>query len=160
MAETAARSLTVKEWEQRTEWPLAAVAVGFLIAYAVPILSPGARPALVHWCEVVAIVSWIAFALDYLIRVRLATSRWRYVRRHVLDLAVIALPLLRPLRLLRVVAILAVLNRGVSGGLRGRVAVYVIGASLMTIFVGGLAVLDAERASPIANIRTPGDAWW
>lgn len=73
---------------------------------------------------------------------------------------VIALPLLRPLRLLRLITILNVLNRGVSAGLRGRVAVYVGGATLLVVFVGGLAMLDTERGQSGANIQSPGDAWW
>lgn len=72
----------------------------------------------------------------------------------------LALPLLRPLRLLRLIPLLAILNRaGVS--LRGRVATYVGGASLMLLFVAALAALDAEREAPDANIATYGDAvWW
>lgn len=41
---------------------------------------------------------------------------------HWLDLLIIALPLLRPLRLLRLVALLSFLNRRATAGLRGRIA--------------------------------------
>ncbi len=78
-----------------------------------------------------------------------------------IDLAVVLLPLLRPLRLLRLITLLAVLNRKAGGSLRGRVSVYVGGAAVMTMFVAALAVLDAERPSPDANIAGFGDAlWW
>lgn len=44
---------------------------------------------------------------------------------------------------------------------RGRVVVYVAMAVAIVGFVASLAVLDAERANPAANIRTFGDAlWW
>ncbi len=83
--------------------------------------------------------------------------------RRLLDaaLAVIALPLLRPLRLLRLVAVIGVLNRRAGSSLRGRVVVYVVGATTLLTAVAALAMLDAERNAPGANITTVGDAlWW
>jgi voltage-gated potassium channel len=77
------------------------------------------------------------------------------------DLAILALPALRPLRLLRVVMLLRVLNRGAIASLRGRIAVYVCGATGILLFCSALAVLDAERPQPGANITGFGDAlWW
>ncbi len=80
---------------------------------------------------------------------------------HLPDLAVIALPLLRPLRLLRLVTLLNFLNRRAGDSLRGRVAIYVAGSTSLILFVGALAALDAEREQDGANITTFGDAlWW
>lgn len=56
---------------------------------------------------------------------------------------------------------LSVLNRHAGGSLRGRVAVYVAGATVLVLFVASLAVLDAERGAKSATITTFGDAlWW
>ena len=69
--------------------------------------------------------------------------------------------MLRPLRLLRLVTLLAVLNRNVGGSMRGRVAVYVAGATSLVVLIASLAVLDAERGAKGASITTFGDAaWW
>ncbi len=107
------------------------------------------------------VTTWLLFALDYIARLALSVDRWQFVRTNLLDLAVIALPLLRPLRLLRLVMLLNVLNRRAGGSLRGRVAVYVAGATSLVLFVSALAVLDAERGAEDANIATFGDAlWW
>jgi voltage-gated potassium channel len=116
----------------------------------------------VRACAVVTWVAWAAFAIDYAARVALSgRDRRRYVVRHLADLVVIVLPLLRPLRLLRLVTILGVLHRRAGSSLRGRVAVYVVGATTLLAFVGALAMLDAEREAPEANITTFGDAiWW
>ena len=74
---------------------------------------------------------------------------------------IILLPLLRPLRLLRLVTLLGVVNRRAGSRLRGRIAIYVAGGSALLAYCAALAVLDAERASPEANITTFGDAiWW
>ena len=151
----------VHQWESRAEWPLAAAAVAFLVAYAWPVLEPGLSSSWKDLCHVVVYVSWVLFALDYVARLILAEHRARYAGRHIPDLLVIALPILRPLRLLRLVMLLRVLNRRATNSLRGRVITYVSGATVLIIGSAGLAVLDAERGHPGANIDNYGDAlWW
>ena len=154
--------MTARErWEHGAEWPLTFAAVIFLAAYAWPILDPGLEPPWLAVCGFVTVTTWLLFALDYIARLALSVDRWQFVRTNLLDLAVIALPLLRPLRLLRLVMLLNVLNRRAGGSLRGRVAVYVAGATSLVLFVAALAVLDAERGAEDANIATFGDAlWW
>jgi voltage-gated potassium channel len=109
-------------------------------------------------------LSWITsgiFVVDLVVRLALADERLRYLVRHWYDLLVIVLPLLRPLRLLRLIPLLSVLNRRAQTGLRGRVAIYVAGGASLLAFVAALAVLDVERSSPDANISDFGDAiWW
>lgn len=138
------------------------VALAFLAAYAWPILDTGLTDPLVRACEAVTWLARGAFSLDYVVRVALAApDRRQYVVRHLHDLAVIALPLLRPLRLLRLVTVLGVLQRRAGATLRGRVVVYAVGATTLLSVVAALAMLDAERGSPEANITTFGDAlWW
>lgn len=151
----------INKWEKAAEWPLTVAAIGFLAAYAVPIIVPQAPATLVSLCTWVTWLTWGMFVIDFLVRLGLAEDRRRFVVTHWLDVLIIALPLLRPLRLLRLVTLLNVLNRRASNGLRGRVAVYVAGGSVLLAFCGALAVLDAERANPDANITTFADAiWW
>ncbi len=147
------------KWERTLEWPLTLAAVLFLVAYAVPILRPDVDPSLP---DLIVTLTWAAFGVDYIVRLVLSGARWRFVRQHPLDLLVIALPILRPLRLLRLVALLSVLNRYASGGaLRGRVVVYIVGSTALLILVSSLAILDAERGREGANIEDYGDAaWW
>lgn len=150
----------VERWEKRSEWPLSIAAVTFLVAYAVPIAVPTATQATRNACELIVLITWIAFAADYLARLFLSERRWTFVKRNPLDLAVIALPLLRPLRLLRLVALASVLNRVGSSTLRGRVVTYVVGSTALLITCGALAVTDAERGRPGANIGNLGDGFW
>lgn len=148
-------------WERRAEAPLAAAAALFLLAYAAPILDTHLASGLRYLCTVTNLAVWAVFALDYLARVVLSDDRPRYVGRHVPDLLMIALPVLRPLRLLRVVMLLKLMNRQATDSLRGKVAVYVGGSTVLVVFCAALAVLDAERHSPRANITSFGDAlWW
>lgn len=149
-------------WESTLELPLTAAAVAFLAVYAWPILEPsvgtGVRGATLR---VVSLSIWAVFIVDYLVRFWLSRHRARFVRQNLLDLAAVALPVFRPLRALRLVKVLGVMNRNAGDSLRGRVAVYVAGSTFLVVLVASLAMLDAERGRRGANIETLGDAlWW
>lgn len=146
-----------RRWTQRTEFPLAAAAVLFLAAYASPILQPGMNYPVRRDCEIVVYAVWALFAVDYAVRFILARNKWTFFWRNLLDLISIALPVLRPLRLLRLVALVRVLNRRAMSSLQGRVAIYVGSSALLIVFVAALAVLDAERGQAHADINTFGD---
>jgi voltage-gated potassium channel len=150
-----------QRWERRTEWPLTALAAVFLAAYAWPILVPATSNGWRDVCRYVDYAAWLLFGIDYLVKVGFAERRMRYVSRHLSELAVIALPLLRPLRLLRLVMLLRVLNRSATVSLRGRIVTYVIGATTLLVFCASLAMLDAERGRTATNINSFADAlWW
>ena len=163
---TARRALTGRpalrqRWEKATDWPLMAAAVIFLAAYAVPVLDPGLPSWLLDLCRWLSWITWAIFVVDLVVRLALADERLRYLARHWYDLLVVVLPLLRPLRLLRLIPLLSVLNRRAQTGLRGRVAIYVAGGASLLALVAALAVLDVERSRPDANITGFGDAiWW
>lgn len=155
------RSILSHRWERVAEWPLMVAAVAFLAAYAVPILDPDLPSWVLDLCRWLSWITWGLFAIDLVVRLSLADERLRYLARHWYDVLVIVLPLLRPLRLLRLIPLLSVLNRRAQTRLRGRVAIYVAGGACLLAFCAALAVLDAERSRPNANITDFGDAiWW
>jgi voltage-gated potassium channel len=148
-------------WERYTERPLLALAVAFAVAYAVPIVDASAGHSLTAVCTGVEWVVWGAFALDYLVRLALAPHPGKFVRRHWLDLCAVVLPLLQPLRLLRLVSTLLLVGRRARMAPQIRLTTYVVGAVIGLLMFGSLAVLSVERESPHGNIRTLGDAvWW
>ncbi|MFT4258848.1 potassium channel family protein [Microbacterium sp.] len=148
----------VARWERMVEWPLMGAAVAFLLAYAVQILV---RPdgIVATTCELLLCVTWVLFAVDYVVRLAVAESRRQWFYRHLLDLAIVVLPMLRPLRLMRFLTIIALIQRGAGTMLRGKVVVYTVGATVMMIFLAALAVLDAEQGAD-GSIQTFGDALW
>lgn len=153
--------MTLQRWERRLEVPLLLLAVAFLVAYAWPVLDPRLNRTVLDWLNVLSWTVWAAFAVDFAVRLALAEERKSYAVRHWYDLALIALPMLRPLRLLRLLAFARVLNRTAVGGLAGRVTTYVLGAAVMSVVLGAVAMLDAEQDATGANIKTFGDAlWW
>ncbi|PKV85558.1 potassium channel family protein [Streptomyces sp. TLI_146] len=150
-----------KRWERLTQWPLLALAVAFALAYAVPVVHPGAGTGVQDVCVGVEWVVWGAFACDYLVRLALSGQRLLFVRTHWLDLLAVVLPLIQPLRLLRVVSTLALVGRRARMAPQIQLTVYVGGAVVGLLMFGSLAVLEVERGAPAGNIKTLGDAvWW
>ncbi|MEU2419511.1 potassium channel family protein [Streptomyces sp. NPDC007851] len=148
-------------WEQLTQRPLLALAVAFAVAYALPIVDGSAGHVLTSACTVAEWVVWGSFATDYLVRLTLTPRRREFVRTHWIDLCAVVLPLLQPLRLLRLVATLTLVGRRARMASQIRLTTYVVGAVIGLLMFGSLAVLSAERDSPDGNIRTLGDAlWW
>jgi voltage-gated potassium channel len=144
-------------WEQRTELPLTVVSLAFLAAYAVHVLAPGRGDL----PRVVMLGAWALLAVDYGVRWRLAGEGLRFVRTHWLDTVVVLLPLLRPLRIVRLYD--AVLRRHGQPRLplHARVITYAGLSTALLGFAGALAVYQQERGAPGADMRTFGDAlWW
>lgn len=155
----SSRSL-LERWEGRTEWPLACIAVVFLVAYSVQVLAPP-RGLTSRVLDVMLSALWAGFAIDYLIRLALARQRKRWFVRHILDFVIVVVPFLRPLRLLRLVAIVAALQKAFGDAIRGRVVIYTAASAVLLVYAASLAVLDAERSDPSAHIKNFGDAvWW
>ncbi|ANS78253.1 Potassium voltage-gated channel subfamily KQT [Serinicoccus hydrothermalis] len=133
-------------------------ALVFLVAFAVPIVNPGLPRGLRATLMTVQDVVWAIFLVDYVYRVLVAPKKWEFVRKHPIDLAAVALPALRPLRL---VAALSFVHQVAGEKLRGHVAMYVAVATILVVTISSLAVLNAERGEPGASIETWQDAlWW
>lgn len=148
------------QWERAVEIPLAIGAFVFLAAYALPILWLDASAWVVRLCTVVVQVVWLALIADYEVRFVLARHKMRFFWHNVPDLLVLLLPVIRQLRILRLVALLPIIDRAGVRTLRGRVVTYVAGGSLLIFFVGSLALTKTEAGAPGATIRSFGDALW
>ena len=151
--------MTEEEWRRVTYWPLLLASLLFIVAYSWQVIAD-----LQGTAESVArgfiLVTWAVFVIDYLVRLWLASPRGFWFRRHIFDLLVVMLPALKPLRLLQ--ALTNVSKRSSAGtALRSRISVYGAGAAVVLIWVASLAILDAERGKPGANIESFGEAvWW
>ncbi len=147
----------------RAEVWLALTALVFLVAYSVPVISPQLDPRWQDVCAGVVWLSWGVFLVDFLVQWRAAGDRRGFVRHHWLDALALLLPVFQPLRLVRLITLLRVLNRlnkHATAALRGRVTTYVISATSLLVYLGALAVLTEERDGEGA-IQTLGDAlWW
>src|SRR4051812_15102990 len=117
-------------WELRADRPVLVLALVVVVVLVVPLLAPLPRAASVP-LPVAHIVIWAAFAIDYGARLYLAPARWRFVRAHPLDLVVVVVPFLRPIRILRLLrlarlgAVAGVAHRRLQRSFHTAVAAYV-----------------------------------
>jgi voltage-gated potassium channel len=150
----------LQRWERNAEWPLAVAAVLFLVLFSRQVLAqPQGREAHIVWAVDWAI--WGLFVVDYVVRLCLADNRWHWFLRHLLDFAIVSLPLLRPLRLLRLLVLIEVLQKAIGDAFRGRIVVYTVSGVVLLIYTASLAVFDKERYLHGATINSFGKAvWW
>lgn len=147
-------------WERATYWPLTVAALAFLLAYTFQVIGD-LRGVWSAVCGIVVGATYALFLADYLIRLAMSRPRGAWVRAHLLDVAVVLIPTLKPVRLLG--AIVRMLSHRATAGtsLRAALLVYGAGTALLLIWQSSLGVLQAERHAPGANITTFGDAvWW
>lgn len=110
---------------------------------------------------------WAVFVVEYLVRLYLAPSRWLFFTRHLLDLAMVALPALRPVRALRLLrlaragVVLAGALKRAREILTHRGLHLVLLAVLGVVLVCSAAELGFEQHACGATIHNFPDAlWW
>jgi len=147
-------------WQQAVDWPLTIAALVFLVAYSISVIG-SVDVSTAALLRIVILVSWALFPVSYLVDLVLADHAWQWARRHPVNLLFVLLPLLRPLRLLRVLARSSLFQRSAGTAFRARVLVYLAGTAVLVTYIAALAVLEAERSDPNANITSFGDSlWW
>ena len=154
-----ANEARLERWERKVEWPLTALAVVFLAAYAWQVLDD--HGAMHVPLEIALWLVWLLFAVEFGMRLTLAQNKWKFLKTHLFDLAAVVLPMVRQLRVLRLITVITLLNKKFQHKIRQRVSIYVAGVTAIVAFCASLAVLDAERHAENASITTFGDAlWW
>lgn len=153
--------MNLATYESKTQHALTFLALVFLIIYAGQVLVEPTNESMVRLLNYFSWTIWAVFLFDYLLRLYLATDRMSYFKRRILELVVIALPMLRPLRSLRVLSLANLTTRKQESDYLLNGARIVAASTLLLVFIGALSVLDAERNAPGANITNFGDAlWW
>ncbi|MEE4023287.1 potassium channel family protein [Gordonia sp. PKS22-38] len=136
------------------------MALLFLAAYSVQVLA-NPSDTVDTILDVVIFASWVCFAIDYVVRLSVAPHRGSWFIRHLADLAIVVLPMLRPLRLLRLLILVGVLQKALGSAIRGRVVLYTAASAMLLIYVASLAIYETEGQLPDATITSFGDAvWW
>ena len=154
---TATRSESLPQRIERlSELPML-----FLAFAMVPLLAASLLWELGPRAEVVVLaldsVVWVAFAVDLVIKVAVAPDRWAYVKRHWLDVLVVAVPFIRPLRILRIILFAM---EGVQG-LRRLIRIdYLFVYATGFILVIATIVTTVERGSGSSLETFPNALWW
>ncbi|MFD5429770.1 potassium channel family protein, partial [Streptomyces sp. NPDC127084] len=152
----------LQRYERRVELPLFWASLVFVAAYSVIALAPDADRVWRDLALSVALLMWAVFAADYLVRLRLSRQRLRrFLRAQWLDTVVLILPLLRPLRLLKVYTAVQSRRETPKLSLHARVISYAGTGAVLLGYAGALTVYQTEHRAQGATIRTFGDAlWW
>lgn len=167
------RLATAARLDRLLALPMLVLTAVFLAALVLPVLdthlSAGTRTAL----AAVNLGIWAAFLAEYLARLYVAPDRFHFVRHNVFDLALVVIPVLRPLRLLRAVRLLRAARLGqltagsgrvVEEGrmrLASRAALLAVGTTAILIFAAAVMEFDVEHTARHASITTFPDAlWW
>lgn len=150
--------MTRISWERATEIPLLVAGFLFLFSYSWQVLAEPTPEVFMAW-EVVAIVVWVLFGVDYVVRLILAKQKLRWFARNIVDFLVLVLPPLRPLRLVRLLFLVRVFRRNAPRFVRNRILAFASIATVLLVYIASLAVLEAERG--LGEINTFGDSlWW
>jgi voltage-gated potassium channel len=154
-------STRVEEYERRSASLMVVLAFVFLGLYATQVLWRTMPSSLGTAVQGLQYAIWAVFIADFAYRIYLAPRRWKYAMSHPIDILTLVVPMLRPLRALRVFAAARVLIERGAFVSYGRVAAAIGGAAAFIVLVGALAVLDFERGAPNSSIQTFGQAlWW
>ncbi|MBV9096507.1 MAG: two pore domain potassium channel family protein [Frankiaceae bacterium] len=149
--------------QRATDLPMLLLSIAFIVVIIWPIASPhlhaSTRMALTATDDGI----WAAFALEYAALVATAPNRRRYVVTHVPDLLMVLLPMIRPLRLLRVLRLGTVAMSGAQRSrhlLVSRAPLYAAGLAALAIVSAAVMELNAEQHAHGARIVNMGDAMW
>src|SRR3990167_3333265 len=138
---------------------LALAMVPLLLGPALVQLPPGMEEAFLQ----LDLFIWAAFAFELAVKTYLAPSRMAYLRQNWVDVLIVVLPMLRPLRVLRFVR-LAVFMARATLALRQILVHHGLAYSLtvgMVVIVFCAALVSIVERVPESNIQSfPEAVWW
>ena len=140
---------------------LTLLALVFLIAYSYPAFVVNVTPSAQKVIDVIQWMCWFAFASDLLIGIFKSKQKSEYLKHHLLDVAAVLLPFLRPLRLMRVISFGGLAIQKVAIGRQFAITLKVAIASIFIAYVAAVQVTISERGIEGSNIKNFGDGiWW
>ena len=103
---------------------------------------------------------WAIFVADYLAMLFLAESKGQFLKTHLPQLIVVAVPFLRVLRLARLVLMLTNILGMMKSKILVSIPVYVFSSAALFILIGASAIYDAEYQAEGSSINSRKDAFW
>jgi len=140
-----------------------------LTALAVVYLAAFSYPAFVHPVpqqvqNILDSIQWVVygvFAIDVVVGLALSKNRKLYLRTHPLEVLSVALPVLRPLRLLRLITVGSLVIQRVAVGRQFAILVKVFLFSVLVAYIAAVQITIVERQIEGSNIKSFGDGlWW
>ena len=152
--------------ERATEFPLLVLALLMVPLLVLPLTTDVSGQA-DRWFLIADYVIWGVFTVAFGTKLLVAPDRMRYVRTHPFEAAMVVLPFLRPLRLLRVLtflrlaAVVGLNTRIIRTFFLRRGTAFVTACLLVAVVGGGSLVFAAEQNHSEGQITSFGDSvWW
>lgn len=144
-----------RNWVDRTQGPLDALAWIFLVNLILIWSFPEGPPTFVAVTNAVSWLVWACFAVDYLARLVMSADRGHYARTHKTDLLMVLLPMLRLLR------VFLLLRRSLASVSTEKIAGSILSIVVVVVFAAAYFMWRAEYDAPGATITTFRTAlWW
>lgn len=146
-----------KFWENS----LTVLALVYLAAFSYPAFVAEISITTQDRLEIVQWSTWALFALDLLIGIWASSNKKSYLKSHPLEILSVALPFLRPLRLLRVITFGALVIQKVAVGKHLAITFKVFLFSILIAYIAAVQITITERDVRTSNIKSFGDGlWW
>ncbi len=147
-----------RRWWDET---LTALAVVYLAAFSYPAFVDPVPQNIQIALDSIQWVVWGVFAIDVAFGLATSANRKQYVKTHPLEILSVALPVLRPLRLLRLVTIGSLVIQRVAVGRQFAILLKVFLFSVLISYIAAVQLTIVERPIEGANIKSFGDGlWW
>ena len=153
------RQQRLERWTNRTEGPLFALALLYLVAWSFIVFAPNDNWNLPLF--IVMLVIWALFGADYVVKVVLAERHGGYILHHLPDLLAVLLPFLRPAVQLTHIHSIPFFRRRTGAAQRTRIVILAAAFAVLFVYSMALAVFTVERDAPDTQMSTFGDSiWW
>ena len=140
---------------------LTALAVIYLAAFSYPAFVDLVPQNVQSILDAIQWVVYGVFLIDVVIGLITSQNRKHYVKTHPLEILSVALPVLRPLRLLRLVTIGSLVIQRVAIGRQFAIMIKVFLFSILIAYISAVQLTIVERPIEGSNIKSFGDGlWW
>lgn len=137
------------------------LALAFLVAFSWPAFDASPSQNNLLLLNVVQWLSWMAFAGDLAWGFIKSESKKKFLKSHPLEIVAVALPMLRPLRLLRLISFGSLVLEKVSIGKSVGITIKVVVTTFFFGYIAAIQITIVERVSPSGNIKNFSDGlWW
>ena len=148
----------MKTWWDET---LTALAVIYLAAFSYPAFVDPVPNDVQIVLDSIQWIVWGVFAIDVAYGFTKSANRKQYVKSHPLEILSVALPVLRPLRLLRLVTFGSLVIQRVAVGRQFAITLKVFLFSILIAYIAAVHITIVERPIESSNIKSFGDGlWW
>lgn len=140
---------------------LTILALAFLVAFSWPAFEANPSEQTSSILNGIQWLSWIAFAIDLVIGLFRAEDKKDFIRRHPLEILAVALPMLRPLRIVRVISFGSMVFEKVAIGRSLGILIRLLVITLFLGYISAIQITLIEREQSGANILNFWDGlWW